>query len=53
MNQSCKKKSFYQLIDYGVLNMLGPGSGTIRSRCHLVGVGVALSEEVCHYGGGL
>jgi hypothetical protein len=28
--------------------MLGPGSGTIR-RCGLVGVGVALLEEVCHY----
>ena len=33
------------------LNMLGPGSGTIR-RCGLVGVGVALLEEVCHCGGG-
>ena len=32
--------------------MLGPGSGTIR-RCGLVGVGVALLEEVCHCGGGL
>jgi hypothetical protein len=29
------------------LNMLGPGSGTIR-RCGLVGVGVALLEEVYH-----
>ena len=27
------------------LNMLGPGSGTI-GRCGLVGVGVALLEEV-------
>jgi hypothetical protein len=34
------------------LNMLGPGSGTIR-RCGLVRVGVALLEEVCHCGGGL
>ena len=34
------------------LNMLGPGNGTIR-RCDLVGVGVALLEEVCHCGGGL
>lgn len=32
--------------------MLGPGSGTIR-RCDLVGVGVALLEEMCHSGGGL
>jgi hypothetical protein len=32
--------------------MLGPGSGTIR-ECRLVGVGVALLEEVCHCGGGL
>ena len=35
---------------YGGLNMLGPGSGTIR-WCGLVGVGVALLEEVCHCGG--
>ena len=28
------------------LNMLGPGSGTI-SRYGLVGIGVALMEEVC------
>ena len=33
----------------GGLNMLGPGSGTIR-KCGLVGVGVALLEEVCHFG---
>jgi hypothetical protein len=31
--------------------MLGPGSGTI-TRCSLVGVGVALLEEVCHCGSG-
>jgi hypothetical protein len=32
----------------GSLNMLGPmGSGTIR-KCGLVGIGVALLEEVCH-----
>ena len=36
----------------GGLNMLGPGSATIR-RCGLGGVGVALVEEVCHYGHGL
>jgi hypothetical protein len=30
--------------------MLSPGSGTIRS---LFGVGVALQDEVYHYGGGL
>jgi hypothetical protein len=29
----------------GGLNMLGPGSGTIR-RCGLVRIGVALLEEV-------
>jgi len=34
------------------LNMLGPGvSGTVR-RCGLVGVGVALLEEVCPSRGG-
>ena len=31
----------------GILKRLGPGSGNIR-RCNFVGVGVALSEEVCH-----
>ena len=35
----------------GGLNMLDPESGTIRS-CGLVGVDVALLEEVCHCGGG-
>ena len=35
----------------GGLNMLGPGSDTIR-KCGLVGVGVALLEEVCHCQGG-
>jgi hypothetical protein len=30
--------------------MLGPGSGTVRRRCGLVGVGVALLEEVCYCG---
>ena len=34
------------------LNAWLTGSGTIRSR-GLVGVEVALLEEVCHYGGGL
>ena len=37
----------------GGLNKNGPyrpvGSGTIR-RCGLVGIGVALLEEVCHRG---
>jgi hypothetical protein len=33
----------------GGLNVLGPGSGTIW-RCGLVGVVVALLEEVCHCG---
>jgi len=32
--------------DCGSLNMLDPGSGTIR-RCGFVWVGVALLEEVC------
>jgi hypothetical protein len=36
----------------GGLNMLGPVCGTI-SRGVLVGVGLALLEEVCHCGGGL
>jgi hypothetical protein len=36
----------------GGLNMLDPGSGTIR-RCGLFGIGVALLEDVCHCGGGL
>jgi hypothetical protein len=36
----------------GSLNMLGSGIGTIE-RCGLVGIGVALLKEVCHYGGGL
>jgi len=35
----------------GGLNMLGPGSATI-SRCGIVGVGVALLDEVYHCGGG-
>ena len=34
------------------LNILGPGIGNIRRR-GLIGVGVALLEEVCHFGGGL
>jgi hypothetical protein len=34
----------------GGLNMLGPGTSTIR-RCN-PGVGVALLEEVCHCEGG-
>jgi hypothetical protein len=32
--------------------MFGPGSGAIR-RCSLVGVGVALLEDVHHWGDGL
>jgi hypothetical protein len=42
----------YQVSRYGDLNMLGPGSCTIK-RCGLLGVEVALLEEVCHCGGGL
>jgi hypothetical protein len=30
--------------------MLGPGSDAI-CRCALVGIGVAMLEEVCHCGG--
>ena len=36
----------------GGLNMLGPGSGTIR-RCGLFAVGEALLNEVCHCRRGL
>jgi len=32
--------------------LLGPGSGPSK-RFDLVGVGVALLEELCHYGDGL
>jgi hypothetical protein len=57
-----------QEVEHGGLNMLGPGTGTIRrcgglnmlgpgsgsiSRCDLVGVGMALLEKVCHCVGGL
>jgi hypothetical protein len=41
-----------QFLSGSGLNMLGPGSGTIRSY-GLVGVGVALLEKVCHCRGGL
>ena len=37
--------------EYGGLNMLAPGSSTIRG-CGLGGVDVALVEEVYHCGGG-
>jgi hypothetical protein len=36
----------------GGLNMLGPGSGTVR-RFGLVRAGVALLEEMCHCRDGL
>ena len=36
----------------GGLNTLAPGRGTI-GRCGLVGVGVALLEDMCHCGHGL
>jgi len=36
----------------GSLNMLGPGSGTIRGG-GLAGVGVSLLEKACYFGGGL
>jgi hypothetical protein len=38
--------------EYGDLNMLDSRSGIIRN-CGLVGVGIALLEEVCHFGSGL
>ena len=41
-----------QGLECGNLNMLGPGSGTIR-RCDHVAAGMALLESVCHCGGGL
>ena len=43
-------EQFYgnQGVECSGLNMLGPGSGTIR--CGLVGVSVALLEEMCHCG---
>ena len=41
-----------QGVECGGLNMLGQGSGTIR-RCGLVGISVALLEELCNCGGGL
>ena len=39
--------STFYLPHYGDFNMLGPESDTIR-RCGLVGVGMALLEEVGH-----
>ena len=41
-----------QGVECDGLNMLCPWCGTVRN-CGLVGVGVALLEEVCHCGGGL
>ena len=41
-----------QGVDCGSFTMLGPRSGTIR-RYGLVGVGVALLEEVSQCGSGL
>jgi hypothetical protein len=43
---------YYLIITLWWFECFGLGSGTIR-RCDLVGVGVALLEEVCHCGGGL
>jgi hypothetical protein len=37
---------------YGGLNMFGRGSDTLM-RCGLVGVSVALLDEMCHCGHGL
>jgi hypothetical protein len=50
---SCIEQAYgSQEAECGDLNMLGPGSSTIR-RCGFFGVGVALLEKVCHHGGGL
>jgi hypothetical protein len=40
-----------QEVECGSLNMLGPGSGTIR--CGLVGIDVNLLEDVCQFEGRL
>ena len=40
-----------QVVDYGSLNMLGPGSFSLR-RYIFVKLGVALLKEVCHCEGG-
>ena len=45
--ESCLIKPMGHGMECSGLNMLVPGSGTIRS-CGLVGEGVALLEEVCH-----
>ena len=42
---------FFVNDSFGSLNMFGPGSGIIK-RHGLVGVGMALLEEVCHYENG-
>ena len=45
-----------QGLECGSLNVVGPcnlkGSVTLR-RCDFVGVGMALLEEACHFGGRL
>ena len=48
---SCILPFLLHVTRCGGLNTLGPESGTIR-RCGLVGVGVALMEEVYHYRSG-
>jgi hypothetical protein len=40
-----KVKKKFANIDCSGLNMLGPGSGTMR-RCGLIGVGIVLLEKV-------
>jgi hypothetical protein len=49
--QKTRGNAAYWLVPCHGLNMLGPGSGTIR-RFSFVGVGVALLEEVYHCGSG-
>ena len=50
---SCVKKAYRgQEGNHGALDMLGPGSGTIR-WCDLDGVGMAFLEKVCHSEGRL
>jgi hypothetical protein len=41
-----------QGVECGGLNMLDPGSNTIR-RCDLFGIDMALLEKICHFGVGL
>ena len=50
--EPASKQEVESTEECGDLYMPDTGSGTIK-RCGVVGVGVALLEEVCHCGGGL